>query len=704
MENDVSLQRSRSIGRLPVKKESPKVLRAQRAEKAESGWTRYKARARDLTGYWASEMKHNFGKPQLASDLSAGLTVAAVAIPLNLALAIAAGLPPIVGIISGAIGGILAGILGGSRWQVTGPAAALNVMVASMVAEYGPVAAAGAAMISGILQIILCLCFAGRVIRFVPEAVLAGFTTGVGLKLLDGQLPLLLDIEQDVSQIIQNLHAPTWLHDVSWFSVLCGLFVAISMLALKQYPRLPAALFGLIVVTAVSSYLEWDLHRVGAIPSLIPDAMFPKLEGDVWVKLMATAVPLGLLAAAESLLSARALDRLTKDEKPHHSDLELMGQGVANVGVSLFGGMPVTGVIVRGTANVQSGGRTRLASVFHGVVLICAVLFAGNILGMVPIAALAGLLCVVGMRLIEIHTLVELLRTHRVHAVAFLIAAIGTVTDHLVIGLTGALLLCCLEFVFANRLRKKSVATDAQRAAGIRAIVEASTETSMERQAPHEVQARGSQWIRHVGEQPEIASTAFVHPNASVIGRVVLDHRVHVASEAALRADEGTPFFIGADTNIQDGVVLHALKEKWVTVGEDQWAIYIGRQVSMAHQCLIHGPCYIGDRTFIGFKAIVHDSVVGSGCYIGLGAIVVGVEIPDSRFVPHGMIVDSPEKVSMLPVVNAAQTHFNDDVVEVNQGLVEAYRYQELEDSGSGDRRNKGERESSSARRREFIF
>ncbi len=705
MEDNISLQRNGRIDRAPVKRESSKVLRARRPASTEAAfWPRYKERVKDLAGHWVSEMKHSFGQPQLAADLSAGVTVAAVAIPLNLALAIAAGLPPVVGVISGAVGGIIAGILGGSRWQVTGPAAALNIMVASMVAQHGPAAAAAAAVMSGLIQIALCMFFAGRVIQYVPEAVLAGFTTGVGLKLLDGQLPLLLDIEQEVSQLIQSLHQPIWLHEVSWLSVLCGLFVAISLLSLRQYHRFPAALFGLTIVTAISSYLNWDLTRVGSIPSAIPDASFPSLAPEVWVSVLAMAAPLGLLAAAESLLAARALDRLTNNEKPHHSDLELFGQGVANVGVSFFGGMPVTGVIVRGTANVQSGGRTRLAAVFHGIVLICAVLFAGEILGKVPIAALAGLLCVVGFRLIEIHTLFELLREHKVHALAFLLAASGTVTDYLVLGLLSALLVCGLEYVFLRRKRSKAVHNKELRAAGIRAIVEASAETAL-RQRPHEVQSRGTHWIRHIDEQPEIASTAFVHPNASVIGRVILDHRVHVASEAALRADEGTPFYIGPDTNIQDGVVLHALKEKWVSVGEEKWAIYVGKQVSMAHQCLIHGPCYIGDRTFIGFKAIVHDSVVGAGCYIGLGAIVVGVEIPESRYVPHGMIVDSPEKVSQLAVVDPAQTHFNDDVVEVNQGLVEAYRLQIQGEAGEKARPSaRAGRVAVGGRRREFIF
>ncbi|MDX2015882.1 MAG: DapH/DapD/GlmU-related protein, partial [Myxococcaceae bacterium] len=160
----------------------------------------------------------------------------------------------------------------------------------------------------------------------------------------------------------------------------------------------------------------------------------------------------------------------------------------------------------------------------------------------------------------------------------------------------------------------------------------------------------------------------------SVIGQVVLGDHVHIAAGSSVRADEGTPFFIGDNSNVQDGVVLHALKEKHVLVGQEKWAIYVGRNVSMAHDALVHGPCYVGDDTFIGFKAVVHDAVVGRGCFIGIGAVVVGVTVPDGRFVPHGHIVDSADKVDGLPLVSEAQHHFNEDVVDVNRGLAAAYR------------------------------
>jgi SulP family sulfate permease len=124
---------------------------------------------------------------------------------------------------------------------------------------------------------------------------------------------------------------------------------------------------------------------------------------------------------------------------------------------------------------------------------------------------------------------------------------------------------------------------------------------------------------------------------------------------------------------------MHALKDKRVLVAGEAWAIYVGKDVSVAHDALVHGPCYIGDRTFVGFKAVVHDAVVGANCFIGIGAVVVGVEIPDGRFVPHGRIVDSAEAVAALPGANEGHKHFNEDVVEVNRGLAVAYHAHERE-------------------------
>jgi SulP family sulfate permease len=183
-------------------------------------------------------------------------------------------------------------------------------------------------------------------------------------------------------------------------------------------------------------------------------------------------------------------------------------------------------------------------------------------------------------------------------------------------------------------------------------------------------------WLSNIRGHVRRAKSSYVHKQANVVGRIVMEDHVHVAAGSSVRADEGAPFFIGANTNIQDGVVIHALKDKFVRVKGDDWAVYVGKSVSIAHDALVHGPCFVGDHTFIGFKAVVHDSIVGPHCFIGIGAVVVGVEVPEGRFVPHGTIVDTAEKAAALPPVSEAQHAFNEDVVEVNRGLAEAYARQ----------------------------
>lgn len=613
-----------------------------------------------------------------SSQILAGITVAAVALPLNVALAVACGLPASSGLIAGAIGGGVAAIFGGAPLQVTGPSAALNALALMIASQWGATGVVASAIIVGFMQLAFFMARAGGLARFVPEAVLAGFATGVGLKLLDQQIPSLLDVDQSVSQLLSNLHDPLWLNSVNWLAVVSGLLVILFMLGLHRFPKFPAAITGLTLATAISSYLHWNIHRVGAVPSSLPALAWPELSLSTWLNLAAACIPLAILATVESLLSAQMVDRIKGDGAGHAPNLELFGQGLANVAAGLFGGFTVSGAIVRTSVNVASGGSNKLSSFTHALILLIAPLVAANWIGIVPIAALAGLLCLIGYRLIAVKTFLNLLRTNKLHAAGFALAAIGVVTGHLSAGLAAAGALALLSGWLEKR--KKALQLRYARAArpvlaaGIRAKIPAPRVDHFYRAASGTFRMPDENWESHVKREPIIHPTAFVHEKASLIGHVVLGPGVHVATEAALRADEGTPFYVGSHTNVQDGVVLHALKRQWVVVGDEKWAIFVGDRVSLAHQCLVHGPAYIGDDTFVGFKAVVHNSVVGSHCSIGIGAIVVGVEIPDGRFVPPGMLVDTQEKAQALPPSEAAHHHFNEDVVAVNKGLASAYR------------------------------
>ena len=646
--------------------------------------TTYGDQLRGMLADWLEGWREIPRQKGLLPDVIAGLTVAAVALPLNLALAVASGLPPAAGLFAGAVGGILAGTFGGAPLQVTGPAAALSAMVFALAKEFGPVGVAAAALMIGIIQITLALCTAGKLVHYVPEVVLAGFTTGVGLKLLDNQIPELLGFDYKIIELAQMMHRPAWLHKVSWISVVCGLGVAFFVSAMSRHRRFPAAIMALSAVTFVSVYLNWNLERVGDLPASLPHPTLPVIFDERLLDLLIATLPLALLASVESLLSASAIDRLSgrASTKPHNSNLELLGQGIANFGVGLMSGMPVTGVVVRSSVNVQSGGRTRLAAILHGVVLTLSALYLGRYISKIPLAALAGLLCVIAVRLIEVSTLVALLQEGKGKALAFLVTAAGTVSGHLMTGLLGGIAVYYVaRYVTGSRERDGEPEAEV-RPAGIRAVL-APDSAAARRHFHYEPSPEHLNWLQNLRERSLMARSAFVHEQANVVGKVLLGDHVHIAAGSSVRADEGSPFFIGSNTNVQDGVVIHALKNKRVLVAGQEWAVYVGKNVSIAHNALVHGPCYIGDHTFVGFKAVVHDSVIGAHCYIGIGAIVVGVEIPDNKYVAHGLLVDSADAVARLPDASAAHHEFNEDVVDVNRGLAAAYRRISEDNDGS---------------------
>jgi carbonic anhydrase/acetyltransferase-like protein (isoleucine patch superfamily) len=189
---------------------------------------------------------------------------------------------------------------------------------------------------------------------------------------------------------------------------------------------------------------------------------------------------------------------------------------------------------------------------------------------------------------------------------------------------------------------------------------------------------------------PSIDSSAYVGPYSVIIGDVTVGKNVFIAPLVSIRADEGFPFFIDSDTNIQDGAVLHGLEHGRVVHGGKEYSIYIGKHVSCAHGCIIHGPCKIEDHVFVGFHAIVHDAVVGAGCYISFNALVTGgVTVPPNRFVPSGAIIDTQAKADRLEAVSEKQRVFAEEVQHVNRAFPGAhakmYDSSKSDESGSED-------------------
>lgn len=173
---------------------------------------------------------------------------------------------------------------------------------------------------------------------------------------------------------------------------------------------------------------------------------------------------------------------------------------------------------------------------------------------------------------------------------------------------------------------------------------------------------------------PTIDPSAFVGPFSSVIGNVVIKENVFIAPNVSIRADEGTPFYIGVNSNLQDGVILHGLKEGRIKANGEVYSIYIGEGVTCAHGCLIHGPCKVNDNVFVGFNAIVFNCIIGEGSYISPNAVVTGgIKLAPNRFVPIGAVIDNQEKADKLMDVTVAQTHFSEEVQSINREFPASY-------------------------------
>ncbi|MGH6830885.1 MAG: hypothetical protein ACREDG_06995, partial [Methylocella sp.] len=289
--------------------------------------------------------------------------------------------------------------------------------------------------------------------------------------------------------------------------------------------------------------------------------------------------------------------------------------------------------------------------------------YLANFLGYIPMACIAAILIYVAINMIKPREVMAIVDQGRGHLWLMIYTAAAVILTDFLRGVISALVIYAV-WQIVKRLRGPSEVH----------IYPHPSSNERWYAARHTERGGADAWAMNIARNGSFHLTAYIHPKATVTGRVVLGPSVHIAAAASVRADEGTPFFIGANSNIQDGAVIHALKDRYVTVHSERWAVHIGERVSVAHQALIHGPTAIGDDCFIGFQSVVHDSVLGPGCYVGIGATVVGVGVPAGRWVPHGAVIEKQIDADSLPEASEAHRHFNDDVVDVNRGLARAYR------------------------------
>jgi carbonic anhydrase len=368
------------------------------------------------------EWRALFSREHLQVDLMAGITVAFIALPLSLAIALASGVAPAVGLITAIVAGIVCALFGGTPLGVSGPAAAMAVLIAGAIQTHGIGGLMIIGLLCGVLQLLTGVLGLGRIIRLVPLPVVEGFTAGIGAIILIGQLPRVLGLPPpDQSHVIDVItHIGELVHQAKPAAVLIALGTLALVIGLPRiHKRIPGALIGIAVPTALVAILGLEVETIGAIPRTLSLPGFPTLPtGAAWWPILSTALVVFAIASLESLLSSSAVDKLAPGNR-HDPDQELIGQGLGNLASALVGGIPVTGVIARSALNAQAGGKTRRPAIIHALVLLVSVFLLAPVLGKIPVAALAGVLFSVALRMLDPRKLVALYRVSRPDAIIY---------------------------------------------------------------------------------------------------------------------------------------------------------------------------------------------------------------------------------------------------------------------------------------------
>ena len=352
--------------------------------------------------------REGYGIGDLRHDAIAGLTVAIVALPLAMALAVASGTTPERGIYTAIVAGFLISLFGGSRFQIGGPTGAFVVVVFNVITTFGYDGLVQATLMAGVILIFFGLARFGDYIKYIPYPVVTGFTSGIALIIFSSQIKELLGLEIDqvpgdfidkwalYAENLHTIHTPT--------VVVAGLSLVLIAALRHATPKLPAYLFAIIVGSAATWALGLDVDtigtRFGGIPHALPMPSWPTLSLDRTTQLLPSAFTIAFLAGVESLLSAVVADGMTG--RRHRSNCELVAQGFGNIASVLFGGIPATGAIARTATNIRSGGRSPISGMLHAVFLMLFMLFLAPLASYVPLASLGAVLVIVAWNMSEI--------------------------------------------------------------------------------------------------------------------------------------------------------------------------------------------------------------------------------------------------------------------------------------------------------------
>lgn len=368
-------------------------------------------------------------------DLLAGLTVGIVALPLALAFGVSSGAGAASGLITAVVAGLVAAVFGGSHVQVSGPTGAMVVVLGPVIASHGIEALALVSVLAGVMVVAAGVLKLGRVVSFLPWPVIEGFTLGIAIIIFLQQVPAAIgeDAGPSSNAAVSALQAAGAASTTEFLAAIA--LVAVVALIMIGAPllhhRIPGSIIAIIAASVLAELLAMPVARIGALPDSLPAPTVPGWDWGLVIALTGPAATIAILAAIESLLSARVATSIS-DTGSYDADRELFGQGLASVASGFFGGMPATGAIARTAVNIRSGGRTRFAAITHAFVLLFVVYLATGPVARIPLAALAGVLMVTAVRMVSLSTLRSVVGSTRGDTVVLIVTAAVTVSFDLI--------------------------------------------------------------------------------------------------------------------------------------------------------------------------------------------------------------------------------------------------------------------------------
>lgn len=393
-----------------------------------------------------------YTKEQFVKDVVAGIIVAIIALPLSIALALASGVGPEQGIYTAIIAGFIISFLGGSSVQIAGPTAAFATIVAGIVAENGMSGLATATILAGIILIVMGLLRFGSLIKFIPYTITVGFTAGIAVTIVIGQLKDFFGITYaqgtQAVETMEKLKADVaFAGTVNWQAVIVGaVCLAVLIVWPKISEKIPGSLIAVIVGIVMVKGIGMHVNTIGdlyTISNALPKPVMPDFSLETVGRMLPDAFTIAILAAIESLLSCVVADGMVNSR--HRSNMELVAQGAGNIGSALFGGIPATGAIARTAANIKNGGRTPVAGMVHAIVLLLVLVVLMPYAALIPMPTIAAILFMVAYNMCQWRTFVHLVKTAPKSDIIVLVLTFAlTVIFDLVVAIEIGMILACL--------------------------------------------------------------------------------------------------------------------------------------------------------------------------------------------------------------------------------------------------------------------